>query len=193
MSDLREKQLRTENVFDGVLLHVYRDKVALPNGHHTVREYIKHPGAAVMIPITDDGQIIFERQFRYPLDMELIELPAGKIDPGEDALDSAKRELEEETGYVGETFIDLGLLHPCIGYSDEVIYIYLVKNLTFVEEQQDKDEFIETFEMSLGEALDAVRSGQITDAKTIISLFRAEKYLTGEWEESEASIYHNDE
>jgi len=193
MSDLREKQLTTENVFDGVLLHVYRDEVELPNGHHTVREYIKHPGAAVMIPITDDGQIIFERQFRYPLDMELIELPAGKIDPGEDALDSAKRELEEETGYVGETFIDLGLLHPCIGYSDEVIYIYLVKNLTFVEEQQDKDEFIETFEMSLGEALDAVRSGQITDAKTIISLFRAEKYLTGEWEESEASIYHNDE
>jgi len=185
MSDLREKQLTTKNVFDGVLLHVYRDEVELPNGHQTVREYIKHPGAAVMIPITDDGQIIFERQFRYPLNMELIELPAGKIDPGEDPLDSAKRELEEETGYVGETFIDLGLLHPCIGYSDEVIYIYLVKNLTFVEEQQDKDEFIETFQMTLEDALDAVRSGKITDAKTIISLFRAEKYLTGEWEDSE--------
>lgn len=192
MSDLREKQLTTKNVFDGVLLHVYRDEVELPNGHQTVREYIKHPGAAVMIPITDDGQIIFERQFRYPLNMELIELPAGKIDFGEDPLDSAKRELEEETGYVGETFIDLGLLHPCIGYSDEVIYIYLVKNLTFVEEQQDKDEFIETFEMTLEDALDAVRSGKITDAKTIISLFRAEKYLSGEWKESEASVHHND-
>lgn len=185
MSDLQEKQLTTENVFDGVLLHVHRDEVELPNGHQTVREYIKHPGASVMIPVTNDGQIIFERQYRYPLQMELIELPAGKIDPGEDPLVTARRELEEETGYVGESFVELGLLHPCIGYSNEVIYIYLVKNLTFTEEQQDKDEFIETFQMSLDDALNAVRTGEITDAKTIISLFRAEKYLNGEWTESD--------
>lgn len=185
MADLSEKQLSSENVYDGVLLHVYRDSVELPDGREGIREYIKHPGASVMIPITDDGQIILERQYRYPLRKELIELPAGKIDPGEDPLESAQRELEEETGYAAREFIYLGKLNPCIGYSNEVIHIYLARKLEYVEGQQDKDEFIESFQMTLTDALDAVRSGQITDAKTMVGLFWAEKFLQDNWTPSE--------
>ncbi len=185
MSDLLEKQQSTENVFDGVLLHVYRDKVELPDGGTSVREYIKHPGAAVTIPILENGNIVFERQYRYPLGMELLELPAGKIDKGESAEDSAKRELLEETGYEAKQLTALGKLHPCIGYSDEVIYIYLAEELTFHTEQQDNDEFIETFEMSLEDSMEGIRTGKITDAKTIISLFWAEKYLYGNWNSTE--------
>ena len=181
MSDLAEKQLHSENVFDGVLLHVYQDQVELPNGRESIREYIKHPGASVMIPLTENGEVILERQYRYPLGRELIELPAGKIDPGEDPLESARRELEEETGYSGGQFVRLGKLNPCIGYSDEVIYIYLVTDLTFVEERQDTDEFIETFRLPLDDALEAVRTGEITDAKTMIGLFWAEKYVNEKW------------
>lgn len=181
MADLTEKQLSTQNVFDGVLLHVFKDKVKLPDGSTSIREYIKHPGAAVMIPIMENGNIVFERQYRYPLGMELMELPAGKIDAGENPVDSARRELLEETGYEANSLKKLGKLHPCIGYSDEVIHIYMAEELTFHEEQQDKDEFIETFEMTLADALESVRTGKITDAKTMIGLFWAEKYLSGEW------------
>ncbi|MBD3276032.1 MAG: NUDIX domain-containing protein [Candidatus Marinimicrobia bacterium] len=184
MADLTEKQLSTSNVFDGVLLHVYRDEVKLRDESTSIREYIKHPGAAVMIPILENGNIVFERQYRYPLGMELLELPAGKIDDGEEPVDSARRELLEETGYEAKSLKKLGKLHPCIGYSDEVIYIYLAQDLIFHEEQQDKDEFIETFEMTLAGALEGVRTGKITDAKTMISLFWAEKYLSGDWKES---------
>ncbi len=185
MDRLTEKQLTSENVFDGVLLDVYRDEVELPDGRTSVREYIKHPGAAVMIPVLDNGDILFERQYRYPLGKALYELPAGKIDPGEDALQSARRELLEETGYEGASFTKLGELNPCIGYSDEVIHIYLVEGLAFHGQQQDQDEFIHTFKLSLRDALEYIRTGKITDAKTMVSVFWIEKYMTGEWSPAE--------
>jgi len=182
MGVLAEKTLSTEQIFDGVLLKVYRDEVELPDGRASVREYIRHPGAAVMIPVREDGSIVFERQYRYPVGAEMVELPAGKIDPGESPQQSAERELLEETGYRGGQFISLGKLHPGIGYSDEQIFIYLVTDLEYHQENQDSDEFIETFEWSLEEGLEAIRTGVITDAKTIIALFRAEKYLDGSWQ-----------
>ncbi len=181
MAELTEKQLASTNVFDGVLLHVYRDEVTLPDGRTSIREYIKHPGAAVMVPILENGDIVMERQYRYPLGRELVELPAGKIDHGEDPIESARRELLEETGYEGDWFTKVGILHPCIGYSDEVIHIYIVEGLTFHQEQQDKDEFIETFTLPFNEALDAVKTGEITDAKSMVGILWAEKYVSGEW------------
>jgi len=181
MADLREKQLRSDKVFSGVLLHVYKDEVELPDGRTSIREYIKHPGAAVMIPVLENGNLVLERQYRYPVGKEMWELPAGKIDAGEDPVESARRELLEETGYQAGLLTRLGKLHPGIGYSNEVIYIYIAERLTFHEEQQDHDEFIETFELRLDDALEAVRTGKITDAKTSVSIFWAEKYLNGEW------------
>ena len=182
MTDLREQQLESEQVFDGVLLKVFRDQVNLPDGRQSVREYIRHPGAAVMIPVLDSGMLLMERQYRYPLGMELLEFPAGKIDAGENAIESARRELREETGYSAGKLTRLGHLHPCIGYSDEVIHIYLAEELTFHREQQDRDEFIETFEISLEDALEGVRHGEITDSKTITGILWAEKVRSGEWQ-----------
>lgn len=134
-----------------------------------------------MIPILPNGNLVMERQFRYPVGEEMWELPAGKIDEGEDPVESARRELLEETGYGAKKLTALGKLHPGIGYSNEVIYIYAAEDLTFHAEQQEHDEFIETFELSLDKALGAIRSGKITDAKTMVSIFWAEKYLNGEW------------
>ncbi|HKJ68238.1 MAG TPA: NUDIX hydrolase [bacterium] len=181
MTELTEKQLTSTSVFDGVLLHVYRDEVELPDGRTSIREYVKHPGASVMVPLLDTEDIVLERQYRYPLGRELVELPAGKIDQGEDPIESARRELLEETGYEGDRFTKIGILHPCIGYSDEVIHIYIVEELTFHREQQDKDEFIETFTLPFDEALDAVRTGEITDAKSMVGILWAEKYVRNIW------------
>jgi len=188
MADLTETQLTSETVYEGKLLQVYRDEVRLPDGRTSIREYIRHPGAAVMIPILENGNLVMERQFRYPLGKELWELPAGKIDPGESPLESARRELLEETGYRGSAFTKVGVLHPCIGYSNEVIHIYIVEGLTFHREQQDKDEFVETFELGLDAALEAVRTGRITDAKSMVGVLWGEKFFRNEWAPAAADI-----
>jgi ADP-ribose pyrophosphatase len=178
MSDpLAETMLSTETVFDGRLLHVNRDTVRLPNGHETGREYIVHPGAVLVIPVLDDGRLVFERQFRYPLGKSFIELPAGKIDPKEDPLVTGQRELLEETGYTAREWQVVTQLHPCIGYSNEVIHVYLARGLQAGDHRRDDDETLEIFTLSLEEAMQKVLNGEITDAKTVIALFWAEKLL----------------
>lgn len=173
---LVETQVNSETVFTGALLHVKRDDVALPNGQHSVREYIIHPGAVVIMAFLDNGKLLFERQFRYPVGQVFLELPAGKIDPGEDILETAQRELREETGYSATEWEYLGLMHPCIGYSNERIEIFAARGLQFHGEQQlDHNEFLEILEMSPAEAKAAVFSGKITDAKTISSLYWLER------------------
>ena len=179
--DLTEKQLTTSNVFDGRLLHVREDQVILPNGTTTTREYIVHPGAVVVVPLLANGDVLMVRQFRYPVGREFLELPAGKIDPGEEVLTCGQRELLEETGYAAQDWKFLTTIHPCIGYSDERILIYLAQGMTEHGHQRDEDEFLENVQMPLGTAMEMVRDGRISDVKTIIGLFWAEKIVEKNW------------
>ncbi len=182
MSHLHEEKIDSTQVFDGVLLDVRKDSVRLPNGAESVREYIVHPGAVVVIAVLDDGSLLFENQFRYPLQRDFLELPAGKIDSGEDIQRTAERELLEETGYVAGEWRHLGVMHPCIGYSDERIEIFLARGLRKVAEPSlDHNEFLDVLTLSLADAVAAVRDGRITDAKTITALFWADKIENGVW------------
>jgi len=168
--DLRETGLDSEDVFRGRLLHVKRDTVRLPDGSEATREYIVHPGAVMIIPHLPDGKLLFERQFRYPHQRVFIEFPAGKIDAGEDALATAKRELVEETGYTAARWTYVATMHPLITYSTEHIAIYAADELAYVGARLDPGEFVETFAASLEDALGWLDRGEVTDAKTMLGL-----------------------
>ena len=173
MDTLKETQLTTEAVFDGALLHVRKDMVKLPNGKTSVREYIQHPGAVAVVAYLPNGDLLLLNQFRYPLKKVFIELPAGKIDPGETPEETGLRELEEETGYKATALEFLTTIHPCIGYSDEVIHIYEAFGLIEGEKQTDSNEFTQTFTLSMDEAIKKIQIGEITDVKTMIGLLSA--------------------
>lgn len=175
--DLIETRIDGEQVFDGRLLKVFRDRVRLPDGKDAIREFIRHPGACVVIPEVAPGVLLFERQFRYPVGRAFLELPAGKIDPDEDLLACAQRELHEETGYTAASWQHLGTMHPCIGYSDERIEIFLARQLTPGEQRLDDGEFLEIFQMHVRDAEAAVLDGRISDAKTVTALFFALRHL----------------
>jgi ADP-ribose pyrophosphatase len=169
---LIETEISSETVFKGALLHVCRDQVRLPNGKESIREYVIHPGAVVIMALLDNGNLLFERQFRYPLRRVFLELPAGKIDAGEDILATAQRELLEETGYVASEWKHLGTMHPCIGYSNERIEIFAAKGLHLAGEKQlDHNEFLDVIEVSPATARAAILDGGVTDAKTITALY----------------------
>ena len=176
MKDLTEHFISGEQVFDGDLLKVYRDKVRLPDGSTGGREYIRHPGAVAIVPLFDDGRVLLERQFRYPHRREFIEVPAGKIDPGEPHLETAKRELLEETGYAASDWRRLGVIHTAIAYTDEGIDLFLAKKLTLQERKLDAGEFLELLIVDFKEAIQMIRDGRITDAKTVAALLWVEKF-----------------
>jgi len=165
-----EDFLEGELVFSGRLLKVHRDRVRLPDGSEAVREYIRHPGAVAIVALFADGRVLLERQFRYPLGRAFIEVPAGKLEPGEAHLATAKRELLEETGYVAAEWRRLGVIHNAIGYSDEGIEIWLARGLELREQQLAEGEFLEVFTVPLAEAQAMARDGRITDVKTIAGL-----------------------
>lgn len=175
---LAERQTGSEDIFDGVILHVKKDTVELPNGNQTVREVIRHIGAVCVIPVTDDGNVILERQFRYPIDRVITEIPAGKLDsPDEDRLSAAMRELREETGYTADSWQDLGLYYPAAAYSDEKITVYLATGLHKGARALDEDEFLNVFELPLKDAVQAVLAGEITDGKTQVAILKAAALL----------------
>jgi ADP-ribose pyrophosphatase len=179
--DLKETRIDGEVVFDGRFLKVTRDRITLPDGAETYREFIRHPGAVVILPLFDDGSVLLEKQFRYPLDQVFIEYPAGKIDPGEDHLECARRELQEETGYTASNWDFVCTIHNAIAYSDEHLELYLARGLTAGPARLDEGEFLETFRATVPELLEMVKSGQITDVKTVIGTFWLEKIIAGQW------------
>ncbi len=174
---LIEHMVSSETIATGSMLTVKRDQVRLPNGNTSQREYVTHPGAVVVVPLLPNGNVILEKQFRYPLHQVFIELPAGKIDAGEDILVTGQRELLEETGYSASEWIKLGHQHPCIGYSNEVIHMYLARGLSAGAHSRDDDEHLAVFDAPFADCLSMIQSGEITDGKTIVALFFAEKYL----------------
>ena len=178
---LKETKVDGELAYDGNFLKVSRDRVKLPDGKITQREFIRHPGAVVILALFDDGRVLLERQYRYPNDQVFIEFPAGKIDPGEASLACAKRELEEETGYTATDWHYVCTIHNAIAYSDEHLDLFLARGLTAGDAKLDDGEFLETFTATLPEMLEMVRRGEITDVKTVIGTFWLEKFAAGTW------------
>ena len=175
--ELTEKKLSSEEIFDGVAIHLYRDEVLLPNGKQGVREVIRHPGAVCVLPIKEDGNVIFVNQFRYAFNKVTLEAPAGKLDKGELPLEAAKRELREETGLSANNIVYLGEMYTTPALIDEIIHLYLATGLVSGEQDLDEDEFINVLEMPLTEAVDMVMNGSIKDSKTQTLILKAEKYL----------------
>ena len=170
MKDLTERFISGERVYDGGLLKVHRDEVSLADGTHGYREYIRHPGAVAVVPLFDDGRVLLERQFRYPHRRDFIEIPAGKLEPGEPHLETAKRELLEETGYLADDWTRMGVIHTAIAYTDEAIELFVARRLKHVGRKLDAGEFLEIFKVPYEEALAMIRGGRITDCKTIAAL-----------------------
>jgi ADP-ribose pyrophosphatase len=178
-NDFTEKQLTSKQVYDGKLLRVFEDTALLPDGTTGRREYIHHPGAVIMLALLDDETVLIERQFRYPLRRHFYELPAGKIDPGEEPLATAKRELVEECGYEAGSWQHLTTLHPCIGYSDERIELYLARDLVHVGHERDAGEFLDVIPLKVSEAFEWIAQGRITEVKAIIGLLWLERFVRG--------------
>ena len=174
MDNLVEKTVASELIFDGRILHVYRDDICLPNGKPADRELIRHIGAVCVIPVTDDGCAVMERQYRYPVGEVVLEIPAGKLDSkDEDHEEAARRELEEETGYRAEQMIELGKFYPACAYSDEAIWMYLAKGLTKGDRHPDEDEFLDVELIPLKDLVGQVLDGKIPDVKTQLAILKA--------------------
>ena len=174
---LIERRLASTKVYTGKLLHVYNDSVELPNKKQAKREWIDHPGAAAIIPVFDDLSTLLVEQYRYPVQQVMLEIPAGKRDGNEPFLDTARRELDEETGWFAEEMIHLGQSFPVIGYSNEVIHFYLARKLKPGVAQKEDDEFLNIHRLPFVEALNLVKSYDITDMKSIVGIQRAYEYL----------------
>ena len=178
---LVEVQESSTELLKGHFLHAFRDTVRLPDGSSAQREYVKHPGAVVIVPMLDDGRLVLERQYRYPVDRVMIEFPAGKLDAGEDPLLCGQRELLEETGYTAREWARAGQMHLAIAYSTEIIHVYFARGLQAGPRQLDAGEFLDVIAATPGQLLDWSRSGELTDAKTLSCLVWLQNVLSGAW------------
>jgi ADP-ribose pyrophosphatase len=174
---LAEVTLESATAYDGVFFRVVRDRVRSADGHESLREYIHHPGASMIVPLLDADTVLLERQYRHPLRRTFIEMPAGKREAGEDPLACAQRELREETGYRAARWTRLGAFNNAIGYADEEIVVFLAQDLDFVGGTADAGEVIETFPARWRELLDWIAAGRVTDVKTIIGAYWLERHL----------------
>jgi len=179
MSSLEEKKLSSKKIFQGKLINLFLDHVKLPNGETSTREWVDHPGAVCIIPILPSGEICLIRQYRYGPRQEFIEIPAGKIDKGEKPLDCARRELSEEIGYAAKKLTFLTKIYPAIGFSNEMMWMYLGENLNKTERNLDQDEFLELVPVTVQQAFDWVKSGKISDVKTIIGILWVHQLMNG--------------
>ncbi|APW38729.1 ADP-ribose pyrophosphatase [Rhodoferax koreense] len=178
---LIEHKTGSEELLRGRFLHAFRDTVRLPDGSSATREFIKHPGAVMVVPMLDDGRVVLERQYRYPLQQVMIEFPAGKLDAGEDTWDCARRELFEETGYTAREWSRAGVLHPVLAYSDEFIEIWFARGLSLGERQLDAGEFLDVISATPDELLAWCRDGRVTDSKTLSGMLWLQNFLSGAW------------
>ncbi len=178
---LREVRVDSEELLRGNFLHAFRDTVRLPDGSEATREYVIHPGAVMVIAELPDGQLVLERQFRYPVQSVMVEFPAGKLDAGEASLDCARRELLEETGYTAKQWARAGVLHPVISYSTEFIDIWFARDLTAGQRQLDQGEFLDVFSATADELLQWCRDGRVTDAKTLTGALWLQNVRSGAW------------
>ena len=175
-ADFTEETVASRVAFQGKLLRVRVDEVRLHDGHQALREYVEHPGAVMMLAFLDADTLLMERQFRYPKRRHFIELPAGKLNPGEPPLATARRELIEECGYEADHWWPIARVDPCIGYSDEVIHLYGARGLRHVGANPDAGEHLEVFPARIDDTLEWVRDGIITDTKTVIGLLWWDKW-----------------
>jgi len=176
--DLIEKKLTSQEVYSGKFLHLNKDTALLPNGNTAIREWLTHPGASAVVALTENNEVILEKQYRYPVGKVTLEIPAGKLDfVGEDPLECAKRELSEETGYTASSYTKLTTIATTVAFSNEYIHIYLAKDLKKGNQHTDEDEFIDLVIMPLDEALELVKDGTIFDAKTICGLLYAKAFM----------------
>ena len=177
-SRLREVRTGSEEIFNGVILHVQRDTVRLPSGNEAVREVIRHIGAVCVIPVLENGDVVMERQYRYPLDRIILEIPAGKLDAAdEDRFSAIQRELREETGYTADEWTEIGDFHPAPAYSDEFITMYMARKLRKGERHLDEDEFLDVCTVPLKDLVEDVMAGRISDAKTQVCILKAARLL----------------
>lgn len=173
MDGLTEKFITSKSIFSGKILQLVCDTVQLPNGKQATREVVHHPGAIAVVPILEDGCIVLVKQYRYPIGKVLLEIPAGKLEPGENPDECVRRELKEETGYIAGTIKKLTAIYTAPGFSDEVIYLYVACNMKLAEVCPDEDEFIKVETYSRIEIKEMIHNGIITDAKTILGLMMA--------------------
>lgn len=173
--ELEEKKLSSEEIFDGVAIHLYKDEIILPNGSKGVREVIRHPGAVCVLPLTENKEVVFVNQFRYALNKVTLEVPAGKLEKGEDPTEAALRELSEETGLTARKIVPTGALYTTPALIDEIIYMYFATDLEQGEQHLDEDEFVNAVKIPLDKAVEMVMNGEIRDSKTQIMILKADK------------------
>lgn len=172
-----EKTLKCNTVFEGKIITVHVDDIELDDGSKAFREVVEHSGGVCVVPLTDEGEIIMVRQYRYPFKRELLEIPAGKLERGEDPLEAAKRELEEECGVVAEKVISLGEIYPTVAYCSEIIYMYAAKSFKKTAQHLDEGEFLGIEKVKLQDAVDMIMGGEIRDAKTVAAILKTARLL----------------